>query len=138
MKIKKKKKAEVKQKLEVGFAMVALGSRSRRSDLVSLLIWWWFWFVIFCGFVHGYFGLWFTVVVDGWVCHWLWICRGLWVAIGVLGLPWVVGGCWGCGWLLGLWVCHWLWVCRGLWVIVGVVSLPCEVRFARELKKVSR
>ena len=92
MKIKKKKKVEVKKKkkLEVGFAMVALGSRSRRSDLVSLLIWWWFWFVIFCGFVHGYFGLWFTVVVDGWVCH------GLWMVVGVVGLLWVVGDCWGC------------------------------------------
>ncbi len=62
------------QQLEVGFAVVALGSQSCRSDLISLLIFWLFWVCDFCGFimvVGGVFGL-----------LWLW-----------LGLSWVVGSC---------------------------------------------
>ena len=54
--------------------VVALGSQSRRSDLVSLLIFWLFWVCDFCGF---------TVVVGGvFGLLWLW-----------LGLSWVVGSC---------------------------------------------
>jgi hypothetical protein len=83
------------QQLEVGFAVVALGSRSRRSDLVSLLIFWLFRVCDFCGF---------TVVVSGvFGLPWLW-----------LGLSWVVGSCWVVG--LGNRGCGW--VCRGLWVAV--------------------
>ncbi len=85
------------QQLEVGFAVVALGSRSRRSDLVSLLIFWLFRVCDFCGFimvVSGVFGL-----------PWLW-----------LGLSWVVGGC------CGLWVCHGACIC---WIFDLLCSSIC-------------
>ena len=91
------------QQLKVGFAVVALGSQSCQSDLISLLIFWLFWVCDFCGF---------TVVVGGvFELPWLW-----------LGLSWVVGSCcvlwvWetvvvarfvvGCGWLL--WVVDLSW-----------------------------
>jgi hypothetical protein len=66
------------QQLEVGFAVVTLGSR---SDLVSLLIFWLFWVCDFCGFT--------VVVGEVFGLPWLW-----------LGLSWVVGlGNRGCGWV---------------------------------------
>jgi hypothetical protein len=73
--------------------VVALGSQSRQSDLVSLLIFWLFWVCDFCGF---------TVVVGGvFGLPWLW-----------LGLSWVVGSCYG------LWVWETM-VVAGFAVVCG-------------------
>ena len=57
--------------------MIELGSRSRRSDVVSLLIFWLFWVCDICGFAMG-----LCVAVLG--------CGLPWLSVAVMSLPWLV------------------------------------------------